>query len=292
MADFSVEVLKQRLRGQRDAAAGLPLAEARAGLDSFGAKARLPPQIAVSQTRLADRNAEWLTPCDAPKDRAVLYIHGGGFVAGSCASHRQLASEIAAASNTQTVALDYSLAPENPWPTAEREAASAYRELLESFARVAVVGDSAGGHIAIGATLRARDEGKPLPAAIVLMSPWIDLDMTGGSVLARASVDPVLREDRLRSYAALYRNGGREKSLLEADLAGFPPTLIHAGGDEILMDDALRFARRLERYGVETVCDIRPGLFHVWHAYTPWLAEAREAVTTIGAFLGQKLGRS
>lgn len=291
MADFSVEDLKQRLRTQREATADAPLAEARRALDSVGARARLQTGVTVQSVCLASRNAERISPSGAAEGRIILYIHGGGFVAGSCASHRQLAAEIAMASNIETVTLDYGLAPENPWPAAEIDVCRAYRELLDSVSPdcIAVVGDSAGAHIAISALLRARDGNLPMPAAIALISPWIDLDLTGNSVADCAMADPVLRADRLKSYAVLYRNGERERNLLEADLSGFPPTLIQAGGDELLRDDSLRLVRRLEDQGVETVCEIGPGLFHVWHAYTPWLAEAREAVTRVGEFLKRRL---
>ncbi len=286
MADISLPDLKQRLRGQR-ASEDVPLAEMRAALEAASARAKPDPRVSCAPTRAGTRAAEWLKPDGAQPGAVLLYLHGGGFVGGSCASHRPLAAALALASGIATLTLDYRLAPEHPWPAAEDDVFAAYGHLLNEGYRVAVAGDSAGGNLAMRLLLRLREADLPQPHAMALFSPWIDLDLTSPSIAELAGADPTLTAGRLERFAALYRGGERGPQILDADLGGLPPILLQAGGDEILRDDAARLAAGLMQAGSAASLEIWPGAFHVWHAFFPWLAEARAAIARAGAFLKQ-----
>ncbi len=285
MADIPLGDLKRRLREQRPADAR-PLREMRDDLDAIAQRVRIDPRVTVTPVQAGECAAEWLRPAGARPGAALLYLHGGGFVGGSCASHRHLASAIALAANVDTLLLDYHLAPEHPYPAAEHDAAAAYRWLLDQgISAPAIAGDSAGGGLAVATLLRARDSGWTLPSRAALLSPWLDLDLEGDSITRLAATDPTLRADQLARFAALYRSDKAPPRVLDADFTGLPPMLIQVGAEEILLDNSVRLARKLDAAGAMPALEIWPELFHVWQAFGPWLVEAREAVARIGVFL-------
>lgn len=243
--------------------------------------------------------AEWVARPEAGQDRAVLYFHGGGYYAGSAATHRGLASHISAEANARLLLIDYRLAPEHPYPAAVEDAARAYRWLLgQGFSpgKIAMAGDSAGGGLTVAAMLALKASGDALPAAGVCLSPWFDLALTGESLQARASEDPVLRLSDLPFVAQIYLGPADPRtptaSPLYGDLTGLPPILIQVGTDEILLDDSRRLAERAGRMGVSVQLDIWDGMFHVWQAYCRFVPEARRAIARIGAFLQSVWSRS
>ena len=251
--------------------------------------------VQIRAEELAGRPAEVLLPRDAEPGRTVLYLHGGGFTIGSAATHRALASHLAAASRATVHLLDYRLAPEHPFPAALDDAVAAYRALPARGAdprRTAVAGDSAGGWLALSAVLRLRDAGDRLPAALGLVSPWLDL--TGTSWPADV-VDPMLRPAWLRRCAAGFAAGadvsGAEFAPLTAELAGLPPMVVHAGSEEILLEDAVRLARRARAAGVPVELRRFDGLWHVAHASAGMVAASTSAVSTLGAALAAHLTR-
>jgi acetyl esterase/lipase len=224
-------------------------------------------------------------------DRNVLYLHGGGYVTGSPLLYRHFTWRIATAARAIVLAIDYRLAPEHPVPAAPDDAIAAYRWLLVNGAdprRTMFIGDSAGGGLALAALLKLRDDGLPLPAAIVALSPWTDLALTGPSLSLNAGADPMLNVEDARLFAAHYLAGTDPRSPyaspLYGDLARLPPTLIHVGSDEILRDDAVRMADRLRAAGCHIELEIWPRMPHVWHLFAPVLPEARQAIARVGAF--------
>ena len=229
--------------------------------------------------------------------RLVLYLHGGGHVSGSPALYGDFTWRIAAATRARTVILDHRLAPEHPFPAALDDAAAAWRGLLDEGAdprHCAVVGDSAGGGLALALALRLRDEGGPLPAAVVALSPWTDLAITGESCRLNAAADPLLNQADLLPFSAQYRGGADPRdpyvSPLYGDPRGLPPTLLQVGSDEILRDDAERMAERMRQAGCEVTLEIWPRMPHVWHGFAPVLPEARRAITRIGEFIRRQVG--
>src|ERR1700693_1958500 len=210
------------------------------------------------------------------RDRHILYLHGGGFVTGSSALYRHLTWRLAAAARARLLSVDYRLAPEHPFPAALEDAVAAYRWLLADGAdsqRVAVIGDSAGGNLAFAMLLKLRDEGLPLPAAAVGLSPWLDLALNSPSLELNAEADPMLKAAEAPKRVEYYLAGADPRtpyaSPLYGDPAGLPPTLLQVGSDEILRDDAVRMADKMRAAGRRGEIEIWPRMPHVWHLFAP-----------------------
>ena len=270
----------------------LSLPEERRNLDEGGARFKVPPDVSLTPVSADGVPAEWLVAPGARADRAVLYLHGGGYVIGSIKSHRYLMQNVSRHSGARTLGLDYRLAPEHPFPAAIEDATKAYRWLLaQGFApgRIAIAGDSAGGGLTMATLLSLRDAGTPLPAAGVLISPWADLTGSANAVTSRAASDPMVKGDGLFSLAGKYLNGADARNPLAspafADLTGLPPLLIHVGGREILYDDSITLAANARKANVPVALVDEPELFHVWHAFAPMLDEGQRAIEQIGGWL-------
>lgn len=225
-------------------------------------------------------------------DRHVVYFHGGAYCFGSPSYYRMFMYRIAVATSAQVLCVKYRLAPEHPFPAALTDAVNAYRWLLAGGAepsRIAFIGDSAGGGLAFATLLKLRDDGFTLPAAAVALSPWTDLALTGASLWANASADPLLNADQAHVFARWYLAGADPRnpyaSPLCGNLTGFPPTLIQVGSDEILRDDAVRMGDKLRDAGCAVEVEIWPRMPHVWQVFAGVLPEARRAVERIGAFV-------
>lgn len=251
-----------------------------------------PPGVIIRHVLAGSVPAEEIEGRRSDRSKVLLYLHGGGFSVGSPESHRDLTWRLAEAAGMRAIVLDYRLAPEHPFPAALDDACTAYQWLLDQgidHCSIAIAGDSAGGGLTLSTLVRLRDEGKPLPAAAALLSPWTDLAATGRSLQTNAKADPMLRPEILPSIADLYL-GGRDPrdplvSPLYADLHGLPPTIIHVGSTEILRDDAVRVAEKLRQAGVPVTLDVWDNMPHVWHIFGSRLPEAREAIDQLGAFL-------
>ena len=239
---------------------------------------------------------EWLTPTTADARRVVLYLHGGGYVSGSPATHRTVTARLAHAAGARLFALDYRLAPEHPFPAALEDAWAAYWWLITEQhvapAQIVVAGDSAGGGLTLALLLALRDAGMPLPAGAVGLSPWLDLTLAGATLTANAPTD-YLNADVLRASAQMYSGAHdlREPLLspLYAELAGLPPLLLQAGGAEMLLDDSRRFAARAQAAGVAVQLALYPHMVHVWHFTWRLEAQARQALAEIGEFVRERV---
>ncbi|HXU99792.1 MAG TPA: alpha/beta hydrolase [Caulobacteraceae bacterium] len=273
---------------------GVSIAQRRTSMDAYSRRVPPPPAgTMIVQKALGCIPAERLARPLSNPDRVVFFLHGGGYVSGGPGLYRQVTWRIAEAARAAVISVDYRLAPEHPFPAALDDAIAAWRALLdEGFdpRRCAILGDSAGGGLALSLVLKLRDEGHPLPAVVAAISPWTDLAITGPSALAGAA-DPMLTASELGPLAAHYLAGADPRdpyaSPLYGDLHGLPPTLIQVGGDEILRDDATRMAQELEKAGCAVTLEIWPRMPHVWHAFAPILPEARRAITRIGEFVRQ-----
>jgi epsilon-lactone hydrolase len=243
-------------------------------------------------------NAEWISTPASDKDRAILYLHGGCYGMGSVQTHRDLMSRIAVEASMRVLGLNYRLAPAHGFPAAVEDAAAAYRWLLGSGlqpGRIAIAGDSAGAGLALAATIMVRDEGLPVPGAILCISPWVDLALSGDSLESKAAEDPIVSREMLLGWAKLYL-GAHDPytplaSPLYAELRGIPPKLIQVGSAEVLLDDSRRLAQRASAMGVDTTLEIWPEMIHVWHSFASILREARQAIEAIGSFVRQHLDR-
>jgi acetyl esterase/lipase len=222
----------------------------------------------------------------------LLYLHGGAYQIGSPATLRRMIALISAAAQSRVLSVDYRLAPEHPFPAAVEDALTAYRFLLHGCAdpaAIAIAGDSAGGGLALAALVALRDAGDPLPAAVVVMSPWTDLALTGESLRTRADVDVMIKPSGMTETATTYLAGADPRhpyaSPLYADLHGLPPILIHVGDAEVVLDDSTRFAAKARAAGVDVTIEVWPEMPHVWHAWAGLLPEADKAIERIGSWL-------
>jgi len=232
----------------------------------------------------------------ADVSRCVYYLHGGGYVIGSVATHRILAYDLSKASGVRVLSMEYSLAPEHPFPAGLEDAVAGYKWLLQSGIapeHIAIAGDSAGGGLAVATLLALRDRGIPLPAVAVCFSPWVDLEGAGESMSSRADVDPMVQKAGLLWYTGLYMAGGDPRdplaSPLHGALSGLPSMLIQVGDCETLLDDATRLAERLRAAGVPVELDVWDRMIHVWQLFAPILSEGRDAIDKAGVFIAGKL---
>jgi monoterpene epsilon-lactone hydrolase len=284
MANAEIEMIRAFL-----AASPAPqsIAELRALYDGMGSQFPTAADVTLEAVSANGVPAEWSRPPGAASDAALLYLHGGGYVIGSIASHRHVASELGRAAGIPSLAIDYRMAPENPFPAAVDDALAAYRWLLgQGIAanRIAVAGDSAGGGLSVALLLAIKAAGLPQPACAVPISPWVDMAATGGTMDSKAASDPMVQKQALLDWAGLYLGATAAShplaSPIHGDLAGIAPLLIQVGSEETLLDDALMLAARAGHAQVPVTLEIAPEMIHVWHFFHPMLGEARAGVTT------------
>lgn len=233
--------------------------------------------------------ARRLIPEGAPDGRAILYLHGGAYVLGSPGTHFGMAARIALASGCEVFVIDYRLAPEHPAPAALDDAVSAWKALTASHGAVALAGDSAGGGLALATAVALRDAALVAPRALALISPWVDLTLSGESMQTLAAADPLLSRNWLAWAAAHYANGRNLDdpmlSPLFSPLAGLPPVLIHVGSDEVLLSDTQRLETALRAAGVEVQSRVYQDLWHDFQLQAGLMPEADESLDTLGRFL-------
>jgi epsilon-lactone hydrolase len=272
------------------------LAELRANYEEIASHHSLPGGISYKPVDVGGVSAEWLNGPSPNDQDAILYLHGGCYATGSVETHRDLMTRLAISASMRVLGLNYRLAPLYPFPAAVEDAAAAYRWLLaRGFepSRIAIAGDSAGAALAIAATITVREQRSPLPGAIVCLSPWVDLAMTGASMETKAGEDPIVSREMLQGWARLYLGSCDPQtplaSPLYADLRRLPPILIQVGSAEVLLDDSTRLAERASAAGVDTRLEVWPEMIHVWQMFAPILPEARQAIERIGQFVRKHL---
>jgi epsilon-lactone hydrolase len=288
-----LERIIELLLAERESASGeRSLAERRRRLDGLADVFPLPDDVGRTEERLGDVPSVRLEPPGVGED-VLFYLHGGGYRGGSPRSHAELAARLARAAGAAAVVPEYRLAPEDPFPAALDDALAAYRAVLAEAGgdseRIVMAGDSAGGGLAVAACIALRDAGEPLPRALALLSPWLDLTCSSPSWDERFEGDPVL-DHSLRGAADDYLAGADPRdplcSPLFADLAGVPPALVTVGTHEILYDDAVSFAEAAGRAGVKVELEIGHDLIHVWQIF-PITPEAIASTARIGRFLAR-----
>ena len=245
-------------------------------------------EVSFTDYSFADFEAAWVQPRKCTKEGIILYLHGGGYIAGDLDYAKGCGALLAAKCGIKVFCAAYRLAPEFPFPAALEDAFSAYRYLLKSGydpAHIILAGESAGGGLCYSLCLKLKGQGRSLPAGILSLSPWTDLTFSGESFIQNKEADPSLSKERLEQYAAHYTDTPEDPlvSPLLADLSGMPPSLIFVGGDEILLDDARLLHEKLLQCGSESTLTIAKGL---WHAYLLYgLKEREQDHRQIDAFL-------
>ena len=266
--------------------------ERRQRLDDFGRGLGVPEDARLQPVRIERATAEWSITPEGDNTRAVLYLHGGGYMAGSVVSHRYVAVEIGRAARARTLALDYRRAPEHPYPAQLEDALAAYQHLRDQGfgpANVAVGGDSAGGNLTLALLLALRARGEAMPACGWLVSPWTDLTANGATMQSKAAVDPMISKPYLLELAEAFA-GARDLadpaiSPQFADLNGLPPLLIQVGSEETLLDDAVTLAGRVGAAGVAVTLEIWPEMIHAFPMFFPCVAASRRATHGAGEFI-------
>jgi len=270
---------------------GESIPEMRANFERAAAEIPMPHGVVVEPVQAGEVVAEWLRPSPMSPGRAILYLHGGGYILGSLATHRSIGAHLALHAGVEVLSIDYRLAPEHVFPAAVHDAVAAFAWLrsVRPGARLAIAGDSAGGGLAVAALVAMRDAGVTLPCAAVCMSPWCDLGLAGATLDTNEGTDPQVSRWLLTRMAQAYlaETGPTAPfaSPIHADLSGLPPMLIQVGGAEVLLDDGRRLAEVADRAGVDVTFECWEDMFHVWHALAPRLPDAERALVGIGAWL-------
>ncbi|WP_425825339.1 alpha/beta hydrolase [Streptomyces fractus] len=269
------------------------LAERRASMSSLPRPTH--PGVDIRDIRYGDVPCVVCTP---PRPRGtVLYLHGGGYRLGSVALFTAFSARLAAATGARVVAADYRLAPEYPFPAAPHDAAQVYERLqAESGEAPVVVGDSAGGGLGAALVVACARSGVVVPRGLVLLSAWLDLRCTARSYRSRAATDELFSHEAARQAADQYLQGHPADDPLASPLLGvlraFPPTLLCASTDEVLLDDSVEFASALARAGVATTASYLPGVPHAWPSVFLDLPASAQTLDVVARFVRPLLAKS
>ena len=292
MASDQLEVVIEMLRNAPDIIGGSSVEKMREAMEAMTTVLPPPDGTELEAVEASGVPCEWTSTPGTDPGRVLLYLHGGGYVIGSIATHRGLVSRLASATGSRALSVGYRLAPEHPFPAAVDDATAAYRWLVSSGvepSRIVIAGDSAGGGLTLATLLALRDAGDRLPGAGVCISPWVDLEGLGESMTGKADVDPMVKRDGLMEMAGMYLGSADPKTPLAAplhgDLTGLPPLLIQVGTRETLLDDSTRFADKASRAGVNVTLEPWDEMIHVWHAFAPLLPESQQAIDRIGEYV-------
>ena len=272
--------------------------EAREPFDAIMEQVPDAPGVSYERGVVAGVPGVWCRPRNAPSGRFMLFLHGGAYVFGSAHAYRHLAGQIASRANAVAFVADYRRAPEDPFPAALDDALAVYRGLVAMGAMsIALVGDSAGGGLALAMLSGGEDPGiaglGAVPRAVVALSPWTDLALTNKSLQERAADDPMLTRNMLEKNASSYLQEHNPRdprvSPLYGRFAGLPSIQIHVGTSEILLDDSLRYASKARQEGIDATAHVWEGMPHVFLTSVGMLDAADRALEMIGVFLQEKL---
>ena len=295
MPSPEAESLWEEFRQARDSSAEFDLASEREGAGNAGDIVPHPPGVSYDTDTVAGVPVIRALPDRVRAGGVVLWMHGGAFTLMSAATHQHFAGHIAAEASLPVVIPDYSLAPEYPFPAALEEVSAVYGCLLNQSERtsVFVVGDSAGGALAVGIQLTARDLGLDQPALTVLLCPWLDCTLRQPSLVANAGLDVVLDARFMRHHVEAYLDGRDPAhpvaSPVHAELAGLGPIYIQAAEYDILVDDSVTLSKRALAAGVDVELEIAPELPHCYQFFAGVIPEADAAITRVSAKLAERM---
>lgn len=272
---------------------GLPYQTLRNLMDKATLIFPIDKTLQFKKLKLAGLNCEEIKKRNAEPTQLLLHIHGGAFFVGGLKSHRAFMCDLVNYTQAQVIHIDYPLAPENPFPNALNKLFDAYLEILEQGIHpkdVTFSGDSCGGNLALALCLKLRDEGKPLPSGIILMSPWLDLSLSGESIRLNAKHDALLSVEALEEGVRHYLNDDASVdehyvSPMFGNLKGLPEILVQVGSKEILLDDAKRFKEMADAAGAKVTLSIFPGMWHNFHMFNHWIDDAKQAMQDIAKFV-------
>lgn len=267
----------------------------RTWFEAFNECMPIAPGVTISPVSVGPCPAELIQFPDSRTDRLVIYYHGGGFVMGSPRTHNTVASFLAQASGATVLSVDYRLAPEHPAPTAHEDSFAALQwALAEGYDpdSIALVGDSAGGNLALAVAVRMRKQGLAPVGCMVLMSPALDLAGDGASHQEVAD-EPILRPELMELFWQTYLGDGDRRSPMATpfheEMGGLPPALLHVGSWEILRDDSVTLAERIKDAGGSVTLKVWDGMVHSWQLYAPILEEGMQSIQEAGDFIQTQL---
>lgn len=292
--DMTIEQISQMLRAAPSADTSV---EGRRATMVAATQAMRPKEsVTLESITLGGVPGLHFTPENAVKDRALLYLHGGGYVIGGSETHKGLVSYIADAMQSQAWSIDYRMGPEAPFPAAVEDALAAYQALLETHAadNIIIAGDSAGGGLTLAVAMKIRGAGLSQPAGLVTLSPWANLNQIGSSYDTKAEADPMVARDSLNWLAEQYLGSDGDAddpyaSPLYGDFSGLPPLLIQVGADEVLLSDSIAVADRAGSAQVAVTLEIWPKMIHVFQSFYPFLQDSREAIERIGRWSADRV---
>jgi acetyl esterase/lipase len=301
MASRGSEGLKTLFRGWAAALAAnpeMPLDEMRLMFEHAGDVTAEPGGVDYLETDAGGMPALWAVPKGCAEDRVLLSLHGGGYVVCSMYSHRKVYGHLAKAIGCRALIPHYRRAPEHVHPAPVDDAATAYGWVIDrgiAPGHIALTGDSAGGALAVTTLLRARQRNLPMPAATMPLSPWVDMEITGETLVSNREKDVLVQKEVVEGLAATFlgEGGNRKDPLanpLYADLKGLPPMYIQVGGDETLLDDSRRLAERVRQAGGDVRLDVFPEMQHVFQYSAGHAPEADDAIRKLAEWVRPKLG--
>ena len=255
----------------------------------------LPPGLSIRKEIIDGLKAEWLVPEGADTAKVILYMHGGGYVSGSCNDHRTIVARFAHYTGFSNLLYEYRVAPEHPFPAALDDSMTVYRHLLDKGVKpqnILFAGESAGGGLCLATLLALKDQNLPLPVAAVAISPWTDLTCSGNSYKTKNKVS-VAQMNSWHVFSHHYAGSNDPAhhliSPLFGDLKGLPPLFINSGEDDELFDDGERFYQRALEAGVEASFRAGKGMIHCYPLMAPVFREATVAMTEIVDFVKKNL---
>ena len=293
--ELSAKLVRSQLNFFKPFVAGCSLEVTRKGQDKLG---ELMSALHKREVLIRDHDFErfqgaWVMPKDERRSGVVLYLHGGGYTCGSLDYAKGFAATLASECGVRVFCAAYRLAPENPYPAAVEDALTAFDYLLKkgyASHQILLCGESAGGGLIYALSLKLKQLGRELPCGLIGISPWVDLTGSGASYETNRDNDPSLTQELLEFYAKCYTQNPTDPlcSPVRGDLTGLPPSLLFAGGDEILLDDARTLHDRLKAAGCRSKLFIAPGR---WHAYVLYCLQENmeQDMEEINRFLTQNL---
>ena len=258
---------------------------------------KIPKEITILEDHIAGIKAEWLVPEGANSEKIIMYVHGGGYVSGSCSDHRGFVARFAANTGFTCLTYEYRLAPEYPFPAALDDSVTVYKTLLASGfqpGNMLIAGESAGGGLVLALLLALKEQQVALPVAAVAISPWTDLTCSGSSYQTKnkVSVAPV---NSWQVFSKHYTRGNNLPdypliSPLFGDLKGLPPLFINSAVNDEPFDDGKEFSRKAKAAEVDVIFRAGEGMVHCYPLLAPLFPEATEAMNEIVAFVQEKMG--
>jgi len=263
--------------------------------DSWGDVTVEPGGVDYLEVEAGGVPAMWIEPHGAARDRVIVAYHGEGFVGGSLYTHRRLFGHLAKATGVRALLVHHRLAPELPYPAQIEDAIAAYRWTVGQGLTAALAGDSSGGGLCVAAALRIRDLDLPDPAALLLMSVWVDMELAGSTFESNAATDVFFTREMVRGLVQAYLRNGESPTdprvnVLHADLTGLPPMFLQVGAAEAILDDSRRLAEQARKAGVEVRLDVFEGQLHTFQMAAGRIPVADDAIRRFAAWARPKLG--